>query len=87
MAWQIDYSTAARKQLRKLDTAISARIIHFLETRVAPSPRSVGKPLHGHLSSYWSYRMGNYRIICELDDGILRVLVVTVGHRRDVYKP
>jgi mRNA interferase RelE/StbE len=87
LAWRIDFTPEAGRQLRKLDPLIAKRIVDLLTGRIASAPRSTGKPLHGRLSSYWRYRVGDYRVICELEDDILRVLVIEVGHRRDIYKP
>jgi mRNA interferase RelE/StbE len=86
LAWRIDFTSEARRQLRKLDPVIAKRIVDVLTGRIASAPRSTGKPLHGRLSSYRRYRVGDYRVICELQDDILRVLVIEVRHRRDVYK-
>ena len=60
----------------------------FLRGRVAEldDPRSLGKPLHASLENYWSYRVGDYRLICEIKDQKLVVLVVEIGHRSDIYR-
>lgn len=86
-AWMIEYTETARRQLRKLDKSSARRILEYMDNRVAPlaEPRSVGNALHGVLGDLWCYRVGNYRIICELHDKELRVLVVRVGNRKDVY--
>lgn len=86
MALRIELTAGARKQLRKLDRQVAIRIVRFLEHRVAPSdnPRSLGTALVGE--PLWRYRVGDYRIVCEIDDGLLRVLVVSIGHRGDVYR-
>ena len=88
MAWQIEYADTARAQLRKLDKQIARRIIDFMDERVAPldDPRSVGKALTGPLGDFWRYRVGDYRVICDMQDGALRVLVVRVGNRREIYR-
>lgn len=74
--------------MRRLDAQTRQRIRDYLEGRVADldNPRDLGAPLTGPLSGRWRYRVGDYRIICEIDDGRLRVLVLTIGHRRDVYR-
>jgi mRNA interferase RelE/StbE len=84
----IEYTDAARKQLRKLDRTAAQRIYRYLSERVAPldDPRRLGKPLSGPLGELWRYRVGDYRIIAELRHNMLTVLVLRVGHRRDVYK-
>jgi mRNA interferase RelE/StbE len=88
LAWTVEVSAAARKQIDRLGHAEGARITRYLKERIAPSddPRQFGKALVGELSGYWRYRVGDYRIICELIDDRLVVLVVNIGHRRDVYR-
>ncbi len=88
MAWTVDYTETARKQLRKLDKQVARRILDFLDERVTTSeePRSMGKALTGPLGSFWRYRVGEYRVICDIQDGRLRVLVVQIGNRREVYR-
>jgi len=86
--WTIRFSDTAAKQLLKMDKPQAKRIKTFLEARVMVSgnPRLHGKALQGPLGDRWSYRVGDYRIICDIDDGILTVLVLDVGNRREVYK-
>ena len=87
MAWTISYTATAKKQLRKLDKLTARRILDFLDERVAGAPRDTGKALTGPLlGTFWRYRVGDYRIICEIQDGKLCVLVIEIGHRRDVYR-
>jgi len=89
LAWTISYTATARKQLRKLDKQTARRILDFLDERVAgaQNPRDTGKALTGPLlGTFWRYRVGDYRIICEIQDGKLCVLVIEIGHRRDVYR-
>lgn len=88
MAWSIDYSDTAKTQLRKLDKPSARRILDFMDERVANrnDPRSTGKALTGPLGGLWRYRVGDYRVICEIQDGALRILVVQLGNRRDVYR-
>ncbi len=88
MAWTIDYTGTARKQLLKLDKQTARRIVDFMDARVAPAddPRSTGKALSGPLGGFWRYRVGDCRVICDIQDGALRVLVVDIGHRREVYR-
>ena len=88
MAWTVDYAETARKQLRKLDKQVARHVLDFLDERVATSeePRSMGKALTGPLGSFWRYRVGEYRIICDIQDGQLRVLVVQISNRREVYR-
>jgi mRNA interferase RelE/StbE len=89
MAWRIEFAPAADKELGKLDRAVAQRIIGFLRERIAPleDPRSLGQALKGsRLGDLWKYRVGDHRIICDIDDGVLVVLVLKVGHRGDVYR-
>jgi mRNA interferase RelE/StbE len=88
LAWAIDYADTAKGQLRKLDKQTARRIVDFMDERVAgqENPRSTGKALTGPLGSFWRYRVGDYRVICDIQDGALRVLVVQVGNRREVYR-
>lgn len=88
MAWTISYTASARKQLRKLDKQTARRIVEFMDERVAgKGPRSSGKALTGPtLGEYWRYRVGDYRIICDIQDGAVCILVIEIGNRRDVYR-
>jgi mRNA interferase RelE/StbE len=89
LAWRIEVTAAAQKQLDRLGSVEARRITSFLRRKLAPlaDPRGLGRPLSGpRLGSYWRYRVGNYRIICEIDDRAVRILVVQLGHRRDVYR-
>ena len=89
MAWTIDYTETATKQLRKLDRQTARRIVDFLDERIAgqENPRSTGKALTGPtLGAFWRYRVGDHRIICDVQDGALRVLVVEIANRREVYR-
>jgi mRNA interferase RelE/StbE len=87
LAWTIEVSETARRSLAKLDRTVAKRITSFLRTRVAaaPDPRALGKPLRGPLREYWRYRVGDYRIICDIQDRILRILVIEIGDRKGVY--
>ena len=89
MAWRIELSGLAQKNLRALDRQNAVRILRFLNDRLAPldDPRSIGEALKGaRLGGFWKYRVGDYRIIADIDDGAVRVLVVRIGNRRDVYR-
>ena len=88
MAWTIEYTETAKKQLRKLDKLAARRIVDFMDERVAPSddPRTLGKALKGSLGDPWRYRVGDYRILCDIQDGVLTVLVLQIGNRREVYR-
>jgi mRNA interferase RelE/StbE len=88
MAWKVDVSPTALKQLEKLDKPIAARILRFLRERVEKldDPRQIGARLQGTLSGFWKYRVGDYRLICSLENERLVVLVLRIGHRKEVYK-
>lgn len=88
MAWQIEFTHEAEKQLSKIDRQSAKRIFNFLRERIAQAedPRSLGKALKGVLREFWRYRIGDYRIISRIEDDRLLVLVVRVAHRREVYR-
>lgn len=88
MAWTIEYSDTAKDQLRKLDKPIARRIVDYMDERIADleNPRSSGKALTGPLGGLWRYRVGDYRVICEIRDGALCILVLELGNRREVYR-
>lgn len=89
MAWRIEFEDAALKELSKLDKPVAKRILVFLRERVAvlDDPRSIGEALKGSkLGELWKYRVGDYRIIADIEDGVMRVLVLKVGNRREVYR-
>ncbi len=89
MAWQIEFAPEAEKELSKLDKPVIQRILKFLLQRLAPldDPRNLGEALRGaELGKYWKYRIGDYRLVCSIQDDCLRVLVVRIGHRREVYR-
>lgn len=87
MAWLIRFDKGVERSLAKLDRQIAKRIISKLrEIATLDDPRSVGKPLVGNLAGLWCYRVGDYRIICYIDDSALVILVVDVDHRSEVYR-
>ena len=89
LAWRIEFEDAALKELAKLDKPVARRILAFLRERVAvlDDPRSVGEALKGSkLGEFWKYRVGDYRSVAHIEDGALRVLVLKVGNRREVYR-
>lgn len=89
MAWKVELSSQALKALGQLDAQVARRILTFLHDRVASldDPRSIGEALKGsRLGEFWKYRVGDYRIISSIEDGALRILVVKVGNRREVYR-
>lgn len=89
MVWRVEFSPAADRELDKLDPQHAKRVLKFLFERVAAldDPRSIGEMLKGSsLGAFWKYRVGDYRIVCAIEDDALRVLVVRVGNRREVYR-
>ena len=89
MAWKLDLDSAAERDLHQLDPQIARRILAFLHDRVATldDPRSIGEALKGsRLGEFWKYRVGDWRIISSIEDGALRILVVKIGNRREVYR-
>ena len=88
MAWTIEYAKTAKDQLRKLDKSAARRIVDMLGQRVATleNPRQTGKALKGPLGDFWCYRVGDYRIICDIQDSAITVLVLQIGNRREVYR-
>ncbi len=89
MAWEISIESAALRELKSLDQQVSRRILKFLHDRVAKldDPRSIGQALRGSkLGEFWKYRVGDYRIIARIEDGVLTIFVVRIGNRREVYR-
>ena len=88
MAWTIEYTETSRRQLKKLDRQVARRMVDFMDQRVAKAkdPRSLGKALSGVLGAFWRYRVGDYRIIVSIEDKRIRILVVAIGNRGEVYR-
>ena len=89
MAWIIKYTESSGKQLKKLDKQTSLRVLDYMDERVAvlADPRSLGKNLKGpKMGEYWRYRVGDIRVICNILDGQMTVLVIEIGNRREVYR-
>jgi mRNA interferase RelE/StbE len=89
MAYNVELSAEVARELGKLDRQQAKRILKFLHERVAKldDPRSIGKALHGsRLGEFWKYRVGDYRLICKIEDDRLIVLVLRVGHRKEIYR-
>ncbi|GAA6615508.1 type II toxin-antitoxin system RelE family toxin [Scytonema sp. NUACC26] len=85
---KIEWDDAARKELRKLDYTVQEQILTYLDNRIATeeNPRRFGEGLSADKVGLWRYRVGDYRIVCQIEDQKLVVLVVRVGHRRNVYE-
>ena len=89
MAFEIEFDPEAVKDLRKLDRSVQQRLIAFLKQRVATldNPRDIGEALAGaKLGGYWKYRVGDWRIICDIQDRRIVVRVLRIGNRREVYR-
>ncbi len=87
MNWKIEFDSNVEKDLRKLDHSAQQRIIKYLKEKIIPieNPRTLGKPLSGDLRGIWRYRVGDYRILAKIEDENFIILVVYVGHRKNVY--
>lgn len=88
MTWTVEISDVAERQLRKLDRPIQKRIIDWIDDRIegCKDPRHFGEPLKGDRAGFWRYRSGEYRVLCDIQDEKVVILVLTVGHRRQVYR-
>lgn len=87
MAWTLEFDAKARKQFRKLPKAIGDRILVGMETVAAhENPRDRGKAMAGEWAGHWRYRVGDYRVIARIEDGRMVIIVVALGHRREVYR-
>ena len=92
MAWRIEFDAGALRDLRRLDRPVAQRIVRFLRERlvVADDPRSLGAPLRRTAGTgtapLWRYRVGGWRIVARIEDDVLRVLVLRIAHRREVYR-
>lgn len=89
MAWAVELSSLARKHLDQLDPPMARRILTYLNDRVSAldDPLQLGEPLKGsRLGNLWRYRVGDYRVVADLQDEVLCVLIVRIGHRREVYR-
>lgn len=89
MVWAIEFDEAAKKELAKLDRQVARRLLDFLKQRVISlkDPRSVGQALKGSkLGEFWKYRVGDFRIIANIQDQKMIILVLRVGNRREIYR-
>jgi mRNA interferase RelE/StbE len=87
LAWAIKYNDGALRALRRLDAVVQRRIIDFMDNRVAAldNPKRLGEALTGEFRGLWRYRVGDYRIVCNIKAAEITVIVVAVGHRSEVY--
>ena len=89
MNWTIEFAPEAVRELDKLDRQVARRVLKFLRDRVAKlqDPRSTGSALKGSkLGEFWKYRIGDYRVICRIEDDRLLILVLRIGHRGEIYR-
>jgi mRNA interferase RelE/StbE len=88
LTWKVEFDDRALKELRKLDLQVQRQILRFLRQRVATpdNPKRFGKPLSGDRLGLWRYRIGSYRLICRIEENRIVVLVLGVGHRKDVHR-
>jgi len=89
LAWAVEFDPDAVKDLKKFDKQVQKRILEFLRLRLAAmdNPRDLGEALAGAtLGNYWKYRVGDWRIICDIQDKRIVVRVLRVGNRREVYR-
>lgn len=87
MAWIVEFDQAAIRELDQLDRQHARKILTYLAERIATSedPRRFGAPLRRDLSGLWKYRIGDYRVVCDIQEEKVLVLVLRIGHRRKVY--
>jgi mRNA interferase RelE/StbE len=85
--WVCRFSESAKRELQQLDRQGQKDILAYIEKRIATAedPRCFGKPLRAELAGLWRYRVRDYRLLCQIKDDVLLVLVVSVGHRKNVY--
>ena len=88
MGWTVSISDVAERQLKKLDGPVQKRILDWLDDRIegCKNPRHFGEPLKGDHAGFWRYRVGAYRILCDIRDQEVIVLVIAVGHRSRIYQ-
>ena len=88
MAWTVSFEPRALNELRKLDHLVQRQIVKFFQERFSGqrNPRESGKPLSGDKVGLWRYRIGDYRLICHIDDENRAVLVLRIAHRKQAYR-
>ncbi|HAJ4038380.1 MULTISPECIES: type II toxin-antitoxin system RelE family toxin [Bacillales] len=87
MAYQVVYTKKAIKSLNKIDQSQQRMIIAWIEKNLinTENPKSLGKSLKGNLKEYWRYRVGNYRILADIDNDEIKIIIFNIGHRKDIY--
>jgi mRNA interferase RelE/StbE len=88
LAWKVEFTASAARQLKKLDRNLQKRVLAYLRALVSEcdDPRQRGKGLTGGLSGHWRYRVGDHRILCRIEQGQLVVVVLQLGHRSEIYE-
>lgn len=86
LTWKINWDDRARKELRKLDKQTQKKILSYIKEKTINNPRDFGKALSYDKKGLWRYRVGDYRIICSINDNNITILVLAVGHRKNTYK-
>ena len=88
MTWTVEWDDYARRELRKLDHTVQDNILRYFRERIMvdDDPRRFGKALKHELKGLWRYRIGDYRVVCQILDDQLIVLVLAVAHRRNIYQ-
>ena len=88
MAWKLEFTDTAKRQLAKMDRAWQSKILDYLESDIAnlPDPRGRGKALVGDKKGLWRYRLGDFRIVCDILDAELVIVAVLIGHRKEIYR-
>ena len=85
LIWKIDWKDSAVKDLKKLEKSNQKMILTFIEERIKPNPERLAVNLKGNLLGLKRYRVGDYRIICQIKENIMEILIIAVGHRREIY--
>lgn len=87
MTYQVVYTKKAIKSLSKIDQSQQKLILAWIEKNLVQTddPKALGKSLKGNLKEYWRYRIGNYRILADIDNDEIKIIIFNIGHRRDIY--
>lgn len=88
MNWKVEFESRALDELNKLDRTVQVRILKFITQRIKnnANPTILGAPLKGKFVGLWKYRIGDYRLICHIEHSVCLILIVSVGHRKNIYK-
>ena len=88
MNYRVEWTNRALKQLGKLDRSVAEMILRWVRKNLddCTNPFQHGKPLVANRAGQWRYRVGDYRLICEIVNNALRIVVLEVGHRKKIYE-